>query len=556
MCSIARLRSLRVQLLLWIALPVAIILFALSLTELRSHERAMARLVQERADNWTQAAAAFIGMRLDRERDRLLQLTAVPFFHTRSPATWPQFLADFQDGFPAGLAVWNRSGQLVTRTEAASWADDPAVRDQLMAQIQAGESGSITWWPTPDGPLLILAVATPATDGEFWMVAGALPVSALNLAEIPQVLSPGDYVALEIADETGTPVFSLARADGPPDAGKVVLSTVQIPLARWQVALHVSWAELAPPVLRFENLVFLVVAAAAAISLGSAYFGLRNIVYPLRRLNKMAISIGWGDFDAAEAPVGGVQEIEDLRLALDDMAHRLRQYQQELQSYIGAITMGQEEERRRLARELHDGTVQMLIALNQQAELVERWLPHQPEEALLRVKELRPWITATLAELRRQIHALRPLYLEDLGFIPALEMLVRQVGERHHLVVDFEVSGTERRRLDPAVEISAYRIVQEALQNVAAHAHATWAHVELVFDAHGITIRIEDNGRGFEVPVNPSRLAQQGHLGLLGIRERAQLHGGWLRLYSEPGQGTALTVRLLDQADDTCPGSG
>ncbi|MBI3960301.1 MAG: sensor histidine kinase, partial [Chloroflexi bacterium] len=206
--------------------------------------------------------------------------------------------------------------------------------------------------------------------------------------------------------------------------------------------------------------------------------------------------------------------------------------------------LAQEEERKRVARELHDDTVQALIALNQQAELIERRVASDPVDAVNRLAELRPLISRTIADLRRQIHDLRPLYLEDLGFVPALEMLMRQVCERSGLIGDFECSGEAQRRLDPALEISGFRIAQEALRNVASHAQASWVHVELIFGPAGIILRVEDDGIGFHTPSHPFHLAEAGHYGLLGMRERAELHGGWLRVESEAGRGTAVTVCL------------
>ncbi len=537
-------RSLRMQLLLWIALPVATILFALSLTELRSHEQAMERLVQQRADNWTHAAASLLAMRLDSQRDLLVRMATEPGLHDGT-LSWSTVFAEHRPFFPAGLAVWSSSGTLVSRTAAAVWAEDGSVRQALFDLWDAPSQAGVTWWPHDHDPVRIIGIRVQVEAGKPWIVAGAIPVSTLSLGRLPALLSLDEPSVLRIRDERGRLLFVQEQGGWQEGMEKQVSSRVAVPGVGWTVELQTAWADLVPPLLRFENLVFVVVIAALIISLTSAYFGLRNIAYPLQRLNQIANRIGWGDFDAAATPAGGVQEIEDLRLAMAHMARQIHQYQQELQSYIGAMTMAQEEERRRLARELHDGTVQALIALNQQFELIERRLSTDPEEARLRLQELRPLIAETIADLRRQIHDLRPLYLEDLGFVPALEMLVHQLCERHQLVGELEVQG-QVRRLDPALEIGAYRIVQEALHNVAAHARATWVHVELAFDPRGITLRIEDNGQGFQVPESPSRLAQQGHFGLLGIQERAQLHGGWLRIHSTPGQGTTLVVRLED----------
>jgi signal transduction histidine kinase len=251
---------------------------------------------------------------------------------------------------------------------------------------------------------------------------------------------------------------------------------------------------------------------------------------------------------AIQQPVGGVAEIEELRHVLARMTEQIRQYQKELQSYIGAMTLGQEEERRRLARELHDDTVQNLIALNHQVEMVERELVHDPELASTRLQGLRPLVTATIDDLRRQIYALRPLYLEDLGFVPALETLVRQIGQHSNLAINFVMTGDDTLPVDIPLQISTYRMIQEALQNVVKHAQASQVIVALHIDEEALTVRVSDNGSGFAVPNGSHSLAQEGHFGLLGMKERAQLHGGTLKIESQPGQGTTVLVHLPLQA--------
>ena len=122
-------------------------------------------------------------------------------------------------------------------------------------------------------------------------------------------------------------------------------------------------SEVIGPVLRYSQFMPLVAALAAIVSLLTLYYGVRAIVRPLQALGQQAERVAWGDFEATSTPVGGVEEIEDLRRTLDQMARRIQSYQSGMHDYIAAITQGQEEERKRLARELHDDTAQALIAL-------------------------------------------------------------------------------------------------------------------------------------------------------------------------------------------------
>ncbi len=140
-------------------------------------------------------------------------------------------------------------------------------------------------------------------------------------------------------------------------------------------------------------------------------------------LEAQAARAGQGDYAALAQPVSGIGEIQTLHATLAQMAEQLRSYQRSLQSYAGDVIRGQEDERSRLAHELHDETVQALIALDQQLQLIERTARRDPQAALAKLTELRAMTAITIADVRRVIGDLRPIYLEDLGLVPAIEML-------------------------------------------------------------------------------------------------------------------------------------
>jgi signal transduction histidine kinase len=225
------------------------------------------------------------------------------------------------------------------------------------------------------------------------------------------------------------------------------------------------------------------------------------------------------------------------------MAKRIQSYQSGMHDYIAAMTRGQEDERKRLARELHDDTAQALIALNQQLEMAQKLLSKDPDRAAERLAEVRAMLAEALESVRRFSRDLRPIYLEDLGFIPALDMLTREADQQEDLSVRLAVSGSARR-LPPDLELAAYRIVQESLNNVIQHADANAAWVEVRFEAEHFILSVRDNGQGFEAPDQPDVLARRGHFGLMGIQERALLYGGQLTIRSAPGEGTEVIVRL------------
>jgi signal transduction histidine kinase len=152
-------------------------------------------------------------------------------------------------------------------------------------------------------------------------------------------------------------------------------------------------------------------------------------------------------------------------------------------------------------------------------------------------------------ELRRLIGALRPVYLEDLGFLAALEMLVRQVAERTDVQVRLE-HGQTTCSLAPQVELAAYRIVQEALNNAIQHASAQQITVGVHCTTQALLLSVVDDGIGFVFPAQPDLLTASGHFGLIGMRERATQLGGMLDVRTEPGQGTRISVRLPTRPAD------
>ena len=215
--------------------------------------------------------------------------------------------------------------------------------------------------------------------------------------------------------------------------------------------------------------------------------------------------------------------------------------EENLRYYLQEITKAQEEERKRIARELHDSSAQNLIALLHQLEnlLTDKTkLPVKEAKALWGFYEQ---IRDTLQEVRRFSRDLRPSILDDLGLLPALEWVTEDLKNTYWVEVDLKVLGSERR-LFPETELLLFRIVQEALRNIAKHAKATKAEVEIKFDEDKITVTVNDNGKGFEPPENLAALTPTGKLGLAGMQERVQLLGGTVKLESEPGKGTKISV--------------
>jgi signal transduction histidine kinase len=160
-----------------------------------------------------------------------------------------------------------------------------------------------------------------------------------------------------------------------------------------------------------------------------------------------------------------------------------------------------------------------------------------------RLDEMQAMTAQIIADLRRLTRDMRPIYLEDLGLVPALDMLAKDASTSLGIPVNFEASGANRR-LSAEVELALYRMAQEALNNVARHAQASSAEVRLSFDTGSIRLTVADDGRGFDVPESPAEMAPEGHYGLLGLHERAELIGGRLTILSKSNQGTTVIVSV------------
>ena len=181
-----------------------------------------------------------------------------------------------------------------------------------------------------------------------------------------------------------------------------------------------------------------------------------------------------------------------------------------------------------------------------QASICERLVDTRPEEAKKGLQELRRQIRNCLANVRQIIFDMRPMSLDDLGLVAALRQLVGKLAERKGLQVDFSVKGKESV-LEKHVEVTLFRIIQEALGNVQRHAEVEECNLRLLFTRGCLSILVEDAGKGFDVDQMEdarNRGDGDGHFGLLGMEERAKLIGASLNVISKPGEGTKVHIKL------------
>ncbi|HHW39790.1 MAG TPA: histidine kinase [Syntrophomonadaceae bacterium] len=204
------------------------------------------------------------------------------------------------------------------------------------------------------------------------------------------------------------------------------------------------------------------------------------------------------------------------------------------------IVQAQEEERRRIAREIHDGPAQSLANLVLRVELCEQLLNREPGRVKPELEKLKNSVRSTLQDIRKIIFDLRPMSLDDLGLVGGLRRFFGDFQERYGLPVEFLVFGQEKA-LEQMYSIALFRIIQEALNNIVKHARASRVVVKLELLPQQVIIAVKDDGMGFD----PQSVEQDGgHYGLLNMRERARLLNGELQVKSAPGRGTEIYVMI------------
>jgi len=221
-----------------------------------------------------------------------------------------------------------------------------------------------------------------------------------------------------------------------------------------------------------------------------------------------------------------------------------------LRAYAASVIRTQEEERQRIARDLHDETIQSLVLLCRRLDNARDSSPPPPSEITEELSEARKTAQVVVQDLREFTTSLRPPALEDLGLITAIRRLVRDLAGRSKIAANMKVAG-EEKRLPPDTELGIFRIAQEALWNAERYSGAAKATVTITFGEEDVKLEIKDDGSGFSMPVSATDFTASGHLGILGMQERANLLGGTLELQSTPGSGTVIVASIPDRQDKT-----
>jgi len=221
---------------------------------------------------------------------------------------------------------------------------------------------------------------------------------------------------------------------------------------------------------------------------------------------------------------------------------KLKRLEQNMQFYLFEITKAQEEERKRIAYEIHDEILQSLASLALVVDALRKEKNRLQENLETLLPHLRNGIQETAQRLRRFSHELRPSII-DQGLIPALEYLAQENSRDANIYIQFTIHGKERQ-LPAETEVGLFRIAQEAVRNIVKHSGATEATILLRYMSNSIKLVMSDNGLGFELPDELEDLASKRRLGIIGMQERSHLLNGKFTIKSRVGQGTTVMIEV------------
>ena len=267
-----------------------------------------------------------------------------------------------------------------------------------------------------------------------------------------------------------------------------------------------------------------------------------NLEYHTRIQPDSEFMIGLANLASmATTTVNNVKFYESLARLHEERVNILRQQ-------LAQVTAAQEEERQRIARELHDGVGPALASMNVRLHTARKLLERDHHPVAEEMKELAELAQSNIQDIRRLIYDLRPVMLDELGLIAALREYVARYQKEHGVQVILTLPDGDRR-LAPTLETVLFRVIQEALTNVARHARAKCVTISLHQDNACVSACIADDGQGFDLDQALSRSRHGGHLGLWSMRERVEQLGGQFVVRSAPGQGTTVEIQIPTHAE-------
>jgi signal transduction histidine kinase len=570
-----RWRGLRVQALLFTILPLAIMLALAVGSVFYAYQQVAEKLALSRDQELARVSAERLSENMAGFRRVLTTLANLDIVRGGDPTLQKTALTQARDlliDFDGGIMVLNADG-IVTVTEpyrpdmlGQNFSDQSyfrntrALRSFTFSDI-IREAGS-------GEDIIVAAVPIISRDGTFQgVLTGRFYVHFQRIGEEIQKLRVSDVGEAYLIDRNGRviyhPDYSLISADfsqrrsvfnlmrgeregaliiEEPGKARQVVGYAIVGATGWGLVIQEPWTTVVAPARISLRPIILALVIGVGLVAFIISLGVQRVIGPITEMAAHSRLVAAGDYEVQVTP-STIRELRDLGNAFNEMVGQIARYQAGLRQYVAAITRTQEEERKRIARDLHDDTVQSLIAIGQRVELAREMVTEDPQNTVEQLRDLRKMITRTTDSVRQFSRDLRPTVLEDLGLVAALQYLVNELAQQDTIEVTLDVEGTAED-LSPDMEVTIYRIVQEALTNVRKHAHASRAQVQAQFLSRQVVVTIQDNGTGFTMPEETADLASIGNFGLMGLKERAQLFGGQMTIISQPGHGTTVKVVL------------
>jgi len=314
-------------------------------------------------------------------------------------------------------------------------------------------------------------------------------------------------------------------------------SKISIQNINWAIISEIDYQEATIPIYRIRNEIIFISIFIFIIVLIVVIIFSRKITYPIQRLNQAAHEIGKGNLDI-KLKSNLNDEIGELTDSFNKMAEKLKSQSEELKTEriksLDSLIDGQERERQRLSRELHDSLGQSLIGLKLKYESCLN--KNNKEENFT---DLGILFDQTIDETRRISNNLMPAALSAFGLVPAIRNICNEISQTSNIDVRFSAAGSTKE-LDNKVKIYIFRIVQEALTNILKHSKANLAEIFIVFSDNKIGLKIIDNGQGFD----NSKVLKSGSNGINNMRDRISLLSGKININSEIGKGTAIDIEI------------
>jgi signal transduction histidine kinase len=431
----------------------------------------------------------------------------------------------------------------------------------------------------PAGGAPVVAGAVPFRPAEGrpgGAVAGVIALPSRRLTVLLQGSALGPDVRLELLDAGQS---RLAASAEPVEGDTSHAFSAPVDGTPWSVVLSTVGSDLLSPVATFRRRSLWLAPSLAALATLLAWGIARSVRRPLRGLTASAERIATGDLDhpidAAGSTAGGDEiarlagAVERMRRSLKDDIDQIERANQDLelrvadrtrelnaanarlhgrervrQDLLRKVISAQEDERKRIARELHDETSQTLAALGIGVDTTLATCPQS--ETKLRLQELRQLVHRMHQELHRLIVNLRPSVLDDLGLAAAIRWVADWQLRGTGTAVRCELDDLDELepRLPSEVETAVFRAVQEAIVNISRHAHADSVLIQGSLEKGRLELEIEDDGEGFDLEKAAGDPSSLRGIGLLGMRERIEIIGGSLHIESEPGRGTRLLIKV------------